>query len=100
MTRFVERFHLFPPERRMGTVITLLTDLGRCHRVTDDAYADGVAAHSGRYVALCGHRVAAALLCPPGPDRYGCTAVAGDPRGGRGRSSTRRPPGRRRGDAR
>ena len=50
---------------------------GRCHRVADDAYTAGLVARSGRYTALCGHRVvAAALVCPPGPDCQGCAAVA------------------------
>lgn len=38
------------------------------HLVTDDAHAAGLAAGTGLYSALCGHRVAAApLICPPGP---------------------------------
>ena len=50
---------------------------GRCHRVADDAYTTGLVARSGRYTALCGHRVvAAALVCPPGPDCQGCAAAA------------------------
>jgi hypothetical protein len=50
---------------------------GRCHLVTDDAYTAGLAARSGRYITLCGHRVvAAALVSPPGPDCQGCAAAA------------------------
>ena len=50
---------------------------GRCHQVTDDAYTTGLTTRSGRYTALCGHRVlAAALVCPPGPDCWGCAATA------------------------
>lgn len=56
--------------------VTSLAD-GRCHWVADDAYTAGLASRSGRYTALCGHRVvAAALVCPPGPDCRGCAAVA------------------------
>jgi len=50
---------------------------GRCHRVAEDAYTAGLTARSGRYTALCGHRVtAAALVSPPGPDCQGCAAAA------------------------
>ncbi|MDQ3885726.1 MAG: hypothetical protein M3308_01595 [Actinomycetota bacterium] len=83
------------------TPVTSVAD-GRSHRVTDDAYAAGWAARNGRYVALCGHRVvAAALVCPPGPDCYGCAAAAGVRlRIGRGRHRHSTHPGRRRGRAR
>ncbi|MDQ3988185.1 MAG: hypothetical protein M3291_03120 [Actinomycetota bacterium] len=83
------------------TPVTSVAD-GRCHRVADDAYAVGWAAHSGRYVAVCGHRVvAAALVCPPGPDCYGCAAAAGvQCHIGRGRHRRGARPGRHRGGAR
>ena len=64
------------PTAPRATPVTSGAD-GRCHRVADDAYTAGLTARSGRYTALCGHRVvAAALVCPPGPDCQGCAAAA------------------------
>lgn len=75
---------------------------GRCHRIADDAYTAGFAERKGRYTALCGHRVlAAAMVCPPGPDCHGCAAAAAaatvTPRpAGRGRHRRGTHPGRHR----
>ncbi|MBA3575575.1 MAG: hypothetical protein H0W37_11585 [Pseudonocardiales bacterium] len=56
------------PAAPRTTPVTSATD-GRTHRIADDAYLAGLVAGSGRYTALCGRRVvAAALVCPPGPD--------------------------------
>ncbi|MGH4019320.1 MAG: hypothetical protein ACRDT0_08805 [Pseudonocardiaceae bacterium] len=86
------------------TPVTSAAD-GRVHWVADDAYTAGLAAHSGRYTALCGHTVvAAAMVCPPGPACRNCAtaaAIAVAPRRirqGRHRQDTR--PGRHRGGTR
>ncbi len=64
------------PAAPRATPVTSAAD-GRCHRGADDAYTAGPAARSGRYTELCGHRVlAAALVCPPGPDCRSCAAAA------------------------
>ncbi|MCA1674102.1 MAG: hypothetical protein LC799_18525 [Actinobacteria bacterium] len=90
------------PTAPRTTPVTSVAD-GRCHRVGDGAYTTGLAARRGRYTALCGHRVvAAALVCPPGPDCRECAAAAAvtphPTRRGRHRRGAR--PGRHRGDAR
>jgi hypothetical protein len=52
--------------------VTSMRD-GREHLVPDEAMT---AAGMGNYLALCGHRVGAAVLtCPPGPPCLACTAV-------------------------
>ena len=81
--------------------VTSLAD-GRCHRVADDAYTAGPAARRGQYTALCGHAVvAAALICPPGPDCRSCAALAViRRRTRRGRHRRDTGPGRHRGGAR
>lgn len=64
------------PTAPRTTLVTSAAD-GCSHQVADDAYTAGLAARRGRYTALCGHRVvAAALVCPPGPDCRGCAAAA------------------------
>jgi hypothetical protein len=46
---------------------------GREHLVAEELMTPGSA---GRYVALCGHRLLAAVLaCPPGPSCPTCVAV-------------------------
>ena len=89
------------PTAPRTTSVTSATD-GRTHRIAEDAYTAGLVAGSGRYTALCGRLVmAAALVCPPGPDCQGCTAAVGAAHRaehGRHRRGTRR--GRHRGSAR
>jgi hypothetical protein len=52
--------------------VTSQTD-GRAHRVTDDAFADGLTRGEGTFHALCGHRVLAVpMICEDGPECPGC----------------------------
>ena len=63
------------PVRSWEVAVTCAQD-GRDHLVSDEAMAAGLSGHAGRYVALCGHRVSAAVLaCPPGPPCSRCVAL-------------------------
>lgn len=62
---------------------------GREHLVAEELMTPGSA---GRYVALCGHRLLAAVLaCPPGPSCPTCIAVHKAATGGRRSRRTDRP---------
>lgn len=76
--------------RSWEVAVTCAQD-GRDHLVSDEAMAAGLSGgHTGRYVALCGHRVSAAVLaCPPGPPCSRCVALW------RARGDTPRPLNRR-----
>lgn len=60
---------------------------GLDHLVSDDAYAAGVAAGAGLYLALCGHQVAAQSPspAPAGPPCPRCAVVHAHGRTGRAR---------------
>jgi hypothetical protein len=63
-----------PHERR--TVSMICGNDRRTHRVDDDALSLGVADHSGRFLAVCGHSVqATSLLLTPGTSCELCLTV-------------------------
>lgn len=57
------------------TVAVTCAGDGRCHRITETAYAAGLACSSGRFLAVCGRVVLAASLSRlPGPPCRACAA--------------------------
>lgn len=77
-------------DRSVKRVVVRVTSVrdGREHLVAEEAMAPGSA---GRYPALCGHAVwAAVLTCPPGPPCRKCLALR-SPRTTSGRRRHRKP---------
>ena len=63
-----------------GVVELTAVEDGRSHRVTSDAYSDGLTAGTGRYRTLCGRIVlAASMTSAPGPKCRGCGAAPTQP---------------------